>query len=339
MKKKSNIVEMDAGTVGGEMGSTSTSTTTANKPTSSTSGKKHPTVHVKKADLKKTMDNLKGVEADVVVLEYLSEVKDTESGNISQPFTIGDKKYQMVRAVTPTKEKVMGVYSFNEVNEDGSNKIYNVEDFEKNIAQKAIMETGVVEPEGPEAVTLNPMQEKEKENPSFAGYKHFIVNSKTGKARKFKSIEELAKAQMGEGEKYMGIKEFKRFVDEALFGAGKKKSITELDDNVDNPELDEKMRVEAKKLMDLMVKKIPEGVFKKIKIPQARREVIAAFAELIGVPRNGLSQLISGLKDLAKGDASKPQPIEKGTEPTPASTQQPVAENRIIKTIKVKDIK
>lgn len=339
MKKKSNIVEMD-GTAGGtsssSVGSTSTTTATASKPTSSTTGKKHPTVYTKKIDLKNTMKNLGGVEADVVVLEYLSEVKDAESGEISQPFTIAGKKYQMVRAITPKKEKIMGVYSFDEMNEDGSNKIYNVEDFERNIAKKELMETGVQEPEGPEAATLNPVEEKE--NPSFAGYKHFIVNQKTGKARKFKSIEELAKAQMGEGEKYMGIREFKKFVDESLFGAGKRQSMTEVDD-VSGSESDEEMNIKAKKLMDVIAKRVPAGVIKTIKTPIAQREVIAAFAEMIGVPRNGLNKLISGLKDIAKGGTNKPQPIEKGTEPTPANTEKPVAENRVIKTIKVKDIK
>ena len=341
MKKKSNIVEMDAGTVGGEMGSTSTSTTTANKTTSSTSVKKHPTVHVKKADLKKTIDDLKGVEADVVVLEYLSEVKDAENGEMSQPFTIAGKKYQMVRAITPKKEKVMGVYSFNEVDEKGSNKIYTVEEFEENIAKKAIAETGVVEPEGREAVTLSVVDEKkEKENPSFVGYKHFIVNHKSGKARKFKSIEELAKAQMGEGEKYMGIKEFKKFVDESLFGAGKKGVMREEDVAATGQESDEEMNVKAKKLIDVIAKRVPAGVIKTIKAPIAQREVIAAFAEMIGVPRNGLNKLIAGLKDMAKGGTNKPAPIEKGAEPTPAATSQPVAEGRkIIQTIKVKDIK
>jgi hypothetical protein len=322
MKNKSNIIEMDA-----EMGGTSS--TTSSNPETSTSSKKKPTVYTKKADLKKTMDNLKNIDADVIVLEYLSEVKDTESGKISQPFTIGDKKYQMVRAVTPTKEKVMGVYSFNDLNENGGNKIYSVEYFEKNIAKKAIMETGVVEPEGPEAVTLNPMEEKE--NPSFAGYKHFIVNPKTGKAKKFKSIEELAKAQMGEGEKYMGIREFKKFVDESLFGAGGRGVGVVNEVTPTGQETDEEMNIKAQKLMAMISKRIPSSIIDTIKTNKvAQREVVAAFAELIGVPRNGLSQLITGIKDIAKTGTNKP---------APDNAQKPVTENKIIKTIRVKDIK
>jgi hypothetical protein len=344
MKKKNNINETDGtagGTNSGAVGSTSTTTATANKTTSSTTGKKHPTVYTKKIDLKNTMKNLSGVEADVVVLEYLSEVKDAETGQMSQPFTINGKKYQVVRARTPKREEVMGVYSFNEVNDKGENKIYSIQEFEENIAKKAIEETGVVEPEGPEAVTLNTEEKKEEvSGPSFVGYKHFIVNPKTGKAKKFKSIEELAKAQMGEGEKYMGIKEFKKFVDESLFGAAKRSVMREEDVVANGQESDEEMNIKAKKLMAMISKRIPETVIKTIKTPIAQREVIAAFAEMIGVPRNGLTKLISGLKDIAKTGTNKPQPIDKGTEPTPANTAQPVTEGRkIIQTIKVKDIK
>jgi len=78
----------------------------------------------------------------------------------------------------------------------------------------------------------------------------------------------------------------------------------------------------------------------------AQREVIAAFAEMIGVPRNGLSKLIAGLKDLAinnkAGTASNPaktaqtpQPATQGTQATGAIQEG----KKIIQTIKVKDIK
>jgi hypothetical protein len=342
MKKKSNINEMDdapestSSTTGPDI---SSKAPMQKKSTQQTGGKKRPTVYAKAPNLKMALNTVKGTDADVVLYEYLSEVKDAESGEISQPFTIKDKKYQMVRALTPTKEKVMGVYSFNEVNEDGSNKIYSVEDFERNIAQKELMETGVVEPEGPEAATLAAVEEK-KENPSFAGHKHFIVNTKTGKSRKFKSIEDLAKAQMGEDEKYMGIREFKKFVDEALFGASSRGMGVVNEVTPTGQESDEEMSAKAKKLMAMIAKRIPPNVLNTIKMPIAQREVIAAFAEMIGVPRNGLNKLVAGLKDLAKTGTNKPQPIEKGTEPTQADTAKPVSESRnIIQVLKVKDIK
>ena len=56
-------------------------------------------------------------------------------------------------------------------------------------------------------------------------------------------------------------------------------------------ESDEEMSAKAKKLMQMIQTKIPSGIIKTIKTPVAQREVIAAFAEMIGVPRNGLSKL------------------------------------------------
>ena len=77
--------------------------------------------------------------------------------------------------------------------------------------------------------------------------------------------------------------------------------------------------------MDLIQKRIPSNIIQTIKTNKiAQREVIAAFAELIGVPRNGLTGLVQGIKDLAK---------------TGAQPQQQVAESRVVKTIKKKDIK
>lgn len=245
-------------------------------------------------------------------LEYLSEVMDSETGEISKPFTINGKNYQMVRAITPDRKKVMGVYCMNEMNEDGTNKIYEVGEFEEAIANKHLKKENTTESET---------------KPNFEGYKHFIVNKKTGKARKFKSIEELAKAQMGEGEKYMGVKEFKKFVDEALFGAGKKSIVREEDTN-DMGEGDEAgMQIKAKKLIDLIQKKIPSQTIQSIKSNKlAQREVIATFAEMIGVPRNGLSQLVGAIKDLAKPGQQQGQ-------------EAPVNESKKLKIIKKKDIK
>ena len=314
-----------------------------NEMDDSSSGKK-PTVFTSKEDLEKTVSKLNNTNANVVVtkeqqenfvapikLEYLSEVKDAETGKISQPFTIKGKKYQMVRALTPDRKKVMGVYSHDEVGEDGNNVIYDVAEFEENIARKEMSEEGVVEPDGPEMATLNPIesnvtQERADEmgNPSFAGYKHYIVNRKTGKARKFKSIEELAKANMTEDEQYMGIKDFKKYVDEVLFGAGKRQmkemdgtSMTTSTSTTQSP-TDEKMVASAEKLMKLIGSKISPAVFQDIqKNHIAQREVLLAFAKMVGVPSVELNKIIMGIKGMAK---------------------QPVTEN-VIKTVKVKDIK
>ncbi len=339
--KKLNKISEDSMTGIGTVGQTNTSKTTAS--TTGSASKKN--INIKKKDLtdptvqnyiNKTKDanitvlDEEGTLNQVKKLQYLSNVRDAKDG-ISQPFTIGEKRYQMVRALTPTNEKTIGVYSLDETDDDGDNIIYDAKDFENNIAKKAIAEEGVVEPEAPEVATLNP-DKLEDENPSFAGYRHFIVNNKTKKARKFKTIEELAQAQMGEGEQYMGVKSFKKYVDEALFGQTKKRNVTEVDTapttvaTDSTGENDVELQAKAQKLMDIIKRRVPDSIIKTIVTPLAKREVIAAFAEMVGVPRNGLSQLVAGIKALAK------------TPPVTTATPQPapVSETKIIK---VKDIK
>lgn len=326
MKKKNNLKEgaLDVGIQ---------SYPTAQK---TSDPKKKPTITVKKQELKTILPQVKGTDVDINVVEenmspmaskkmkYLSDVKDANTGDISQPFDINGKKYQMVRALTPENEKVLGVYSLDEFDEENENVIHRIEEFEKLIDnQHKVSEVGVQEPEGPEAATLNPVsevKEEKAEHPSFAGFKHFIVNKKTGKARKFKDISELAKANMSDDEQYMGVKDFKKYVDETLFGASKRQSIDEVTPT--GEENDEEMNIKAKKLMDLIKKKVPEAIINTIKTPVAQREVIAAFAEMIGVPRNGLSKLIMGLKDMAQ---NKPTAVTES--------------RKIVKQIKIKDIK
>ena len=255
---------------------------------------------------------------DKATIKYLSNVKDVESGQIAQPFNIGDKKYQMVRGVTPEKKIVLGVYSFDELNEDGSNMIYHVDEFENKVA-KPMLETEKL-------TTESENKSSESESLNLGEYKHFIVNEKNGKFKKFKTIPELAATTMLEDERYMGLQEFKKFFENRVFGAPKRKELAEV--GMTGQETDEEMTIKAKKLMGLIQKRIPSNIIESIKTNKiAQREVIAAFAELIGVPRAGLTGLVQGIKDLAK---TGPQAA--------AQSQQPVTEN-VVKTIKKKDIK
>jgi hypothetical protein len=255
---------------------------------------------------------------DKATIKYLSNVKDAESGQIAQPFNIGDKKYQMVRGVTPEKKIVLGVYSFDELNEDGSNMIYHVDEFENKVARPML--------ETEKLTTENENKSSEPESLNLGEYKHFIVNEKNGKFKKFKTIPELAATTMLEDERYMGLQEFKKFFENRVFGAPKRKELTEI--GLTGQETDQEMTMKAQKLMGLIEKRIPSNIIDTIKTNKiAQREVIAAFAELIGVPRNGLTGLVQGIKDLAK---TTPQAA--------AQPQQPVTEN-VVKTIKKKDIK
>jgi len=264
-----------------------------------------PTIMIPKSELKQTISDLKGQKVNILpidkkiteidnviqpqdqsTIQYLSNVKDSETGEISQPFSIGDKRYQMVRGLMPNKEVVLAVYCYDDVDDNGDNIIHDMQYFEENIAKPMKKAMEVKEETANENKTLG-----------LGEFRHYIVNEKTGKFRKFKTIEELAKANMLDEERYMGIREFKKYFEGKVFGP-KKHVVNEVTPT--GEESDEEMNIKAKKLMDLIQKRIPSNVITTIKTPVAKREVIASFAEMIGVPRNGLSQLISGLKDMSK---------------------------------------
>jgi len=304
---------------------------TKNKINEEETSNTSPTIMVPKNELPQIIDKLKGKKVNILpvneidgviqpqdnsTIKYLSNVKDASSGQIAQPFNISDKKYQMVRGVTPNKNIVLGVYCFDELNEDGSNMIYPVDEFENKIAKPML--------EMEKLTTESEVKSSQPESLNLGEYKHFIVNEKNGKFKKFKTIPELAATTMLEDERYMVLHEFKKFFENRVFGSSKKKNLDEV--GMTGQETDEEMTVKAQKLMGLIQKRIPATIIESIKTNKiAQREVIAAFAEMIGVPRNGLSGLVQGIKDLAKAGA-KPQP-------------QQVTEQIVVKTIKKKDIK
>ncbi len=291
---------------------------------------------------------------DNETIKYLSNIRDKKTGKISQPFTIGTQKYQMVRG-TCNNQIVMAVFSHDETDDNGQNIIYPTDIFEKTIVQPMMEKESMLQHETmlgndfePEKdVKLQP--KKEQESLNLSEFKHYLVNEKSGKFRKFKNIVELAAAVMGEDEKYMPIKEFRKFFENRVFG-GKKEvemNLTEVAPN--GEETDEEMNQKAQKLMVMISKRIPSNVIDTIKTPVAKREVIAAFAELIGVPRQGLPSLVNGLKDLAKSNSTSdttPLPTDNNLTPltekkviTKAELAESLLKPKVIKTIKVKDIK
>ena len=382
--KTNKINEM----VPGDNTSTSTTTTSTPLPTSST--QKDATINVKKKDItsdpnlikslsKSGKVNINVIEEDEMLepeavitpqddatIKYLSNVRDKKTGEISQPFTIADKSYQMVRGIKPSKEIVMAVFCHDELNESGENVIHPIEHFEKTIVQPIMEKEAMMQQEAmfgndiEEKVKPKVESKKEQESLNLSEFKHYLVNEKSGKFRKFKNIVELAAAVMDKEEKYMPIKEFRKFFENRVFGGKKETEMNLMEVAPTGEESDEEMNAKAKKLMVMIGKRIPSNVIETIKTPVAKREVIAAFAELIGVPRQGLPNLINGLKDLAKTKSTSPAAAP-GTAPTagglpPESQLAPlgVAERKVmtkteltetlsqpkvIKTIKVKDIK
>jgi len=317
MKKKINEINMDYQTykkLSGKLNPNDKSDITI------TNDKELPTSSVS-ASMASQMEENETIEPqDQATIKYLSNVKGPD-GKVSQPFVINNKKYQMVRGLNASKEVVLCVYCHDDMHDGGDNMIHSMEYFEENIAKPMKEQMGL------SGQDIQSAPEKEPSNDTYLGeYKHFVVNNSNGKVRKFKSIEELAKANMSEEESYLNLPQFKKHVSEKLFGS-KNRNLREVAPTGD--ETDEEMNLKAKKLMDLIKKRIPTNIIDSIKTPVARREVIAAFAEMIGVPRNQLSTLIASLKDIAVTT----------TNIDFQQAQHGITENKkVLKTIKVKDI-
>jgi hypothetical protein len=279
---------------------------------------------------------------DKATIKYLSNVIDKNTNEVSKPFTIDGKKYQMVHGLTPERQKVLAVFCHNDVDDEGNNVIHAVDHFEKTIAMPMMekMKMGEKKKEEP----------KEKEELNLGHYKFFIVNEKTGKFRKIKTLEELAKDTLDKDEKFMGLKQFKKYFENKVFGSPKKsvkkENILEAMPEPATGQLagqpaedGDDIHVKAEKLMKLIKTKIPSVAIESIKTNKiAQIEVIAAFAEIVGVPRQGLTGL---LKDLKTQATTKPtqQPVTESKLITKAQLSESLKQPKIIKTIKVKDLK
>lgn len=271
---------------------------------------------------------------DQATIKYLSNVRDPETNEVSKPFTIADKNYQLIRGIDASNEIVNAVMCIDD------NMIHTYEDFERDIA---LPMKERLEMQGADIQSSPDVQESSDD--TYEGYKHYLVNKQTNEVRKFKSIEEMISSNKLDEEEYMNVGRFKKHMNERLFGSSKKKVESLNEVTPTGEETDEEMNIKAKKLMDLIAKRIPQNIIKTITTPIAQREVIAAFAELIGVPRNGLNKLIGGLKDMAKQQqepatqTGQEQPITEKRVITKNQLMESLKPNNVIKTIKVKDIK
>ena len=267
---------------------------------------------------------------DAATIKYLSNVVDNKTGEISQPFTIGAQKYQMVRGIGGDSQIVMAVFAHDETDDNGENVIYAIDEFEQKVALPAKLEM--------ESKAMEEVVEPKEE--TYEGCKHFFVNPKTNKVRKFKTIEEMLSANKSEDEIYMGGPKFKKYMTERLFGK-RKKMMNEL--GTEPMGGDEDMTNKAEKLMDVIDNNTSvQNAIKTIKTPVAKQEVIAAFAELIGVPRNGLSDLVSQMKDISKQPKQQQvtQPVQESVVLTKNQMMEMLGNKRnVIKTVKVKDLK
>jgi hypothetical protein len=277
----------------------------------------------------------------------------------------------MVRGMTPERQEVLGVFCHNDVDDEGNNLIHAVDHFEKTIAMPMMekMKMGEKKKEEP----------KEKEDLNLGHYKFFIVNEKTGKFRKLKTLEELAKDTLDKDEKFMGLKQFKKYFEDRVFGSPKKsvkkENILEAEVAAPAPpanssgpaELqdDATILLKAKRLIKAM-DTVPYlqkalGYLAKSKNYKEKTQALNAFLEKININPNDVPKYLRTVKaagvnqkqgnvagaPAAAGTAQAPPP-ENQLAPvgqaesiiiTKAQLSESLKNPKIIKTIKVKDLK
>lgn len=341
-KDKQNLV------ITGEKPTTNTSSTSPSPSSVSTT---------QSSDQQRTMYETEGdVQPEAIIepqdketLEYLSNVKDGKTNEISQPFIISNKKYQMVRAIkNPSKEIVMGVYCYDEMSDNGLNIIHPIDYFEENIAKPmkgAIKNDDNVSSVNEMDFSGEEIEFNDKEQfmdylnlSDVPGYKHFFVNIKTGEVSgKFKTIKEMMSSgiKLGPNEDYMDVKGLKRF----RFGTYFKKDINEESpvntnqkDGINIP----KLQSDVKKLADMIKNKF-SIYLSKLDKPIEQAQFLTAMANEIGVPLNKLSSLISTYKDISVDNTSNNTTESKKI--TKKELEESLNFKKVIKTIKVKNIK
>lgn len=323
-------------------------------------GKLKPTDTVQLTDKKPNMGTTStssisedGAEAviepkDKGTIKYLSNVKDSKTGEVSKPFTIGGKNYQIIRGIHPSGEVKMAVYCHDDVDNNGENIIHPMEYFEECIANPMREQIGNVREDNYDyAGEERAYHDKEAfmdylNLVGLEGYKHFFVNIKTGEiVAKFKSTKEMIKSgiKLGPDQDYMDAKTLKRY----RFGDYFTKDINE--EAPINP-LDagtnvSKLQSDVKKLAGLIKNKFSIYLAKLDK-PIEQAQFLTAMAAEIGVPLNKLSTIMSSYKDIAQdGD------MDKVNKPGLKAESKVITKNelmesikpKVIKTIKVKDIK
>lgn len=265
------------------------------------------------------------------IIKYLSNVKDLNTGEISKPFTIADKNYQMVRGFDNNKQIVMGVMCLNDLNESGENIIHPIDYFEQNIALPMKETLGMMGADIQELPTeeynhsaeeIAHHNQEEWENyinlKDVGEAKIFFVDMGTGKVvASFNSPVDMMKSgiKLGDNEKAMNRKQLMALragetIREAI-------SLDEMDAN--GTDVDK-----LKQDMNILVKRISKmfgNYFAKLNSDLEKGAFLQTIAKIINVPETRIASLVKTYSDV-------------DNQPT-----QPVTESKIIKIVKVKDLK
>jgi len=252
---------------------------------------------------------------DTETIKYLSNMKDMYTGEVSRPFTINDKQYQMVRGITPSKEVVPAVYCLDEDSYDyasAEREYHNKEELMDylNLAD-------------------------------LVGFKHFFVNLDSGDVvGKFKNTVDMVKSgiKLGDREDYMTVKALKRFrLGEYFKNSDNEINEDELSDAADSTNLG-KLKSDVKKLTNLIKTKF-SIYLNKLDKPIEQAQFLTSMAQEIGVPLNKLSSIINTFKEISKDDVI---PVSESKIIKKKDLMESIENSikpKVIKTIKIKDIK
>jgi hypothetical protein len=205
----------------------------------------------------------------------------------------------MVRGIDSNKQKVTGVYCFDDLNESGENIIHSIEEFETSIAKPMLEMEGGTYPIAEDGYDFAG-EEREYHDKAdlmdylnlsdLQGYKHFFVNIKTGNVTgKFFSTKEMMKSgqKLGPDEDYMDARSLKKF----RFGDYFKSDMNENEDTIGGTNVN-KLQSDVKKLSKLIKDKFSVALSKLDK-PIEQVQFLQAMANEIGVPMNKLSTLLA----------------------------------------------
>ncbi len=257
---------------------------------------------------------------DKETIKYLSNVIDEGTNEVSQPFTIDGKKYQVVRGKSSKGGEVQGVYCFNDSDENGNPIIHSIEYFDKNIATPA-----------------KERIEREASETTYEGYKHYLVNKKTNEVRKFKNIKEMLSLGKLEEEDYMGVGEFKKHMNEKLFGKRKKLGEEEIGNQAMKPDVEraiEQMILKMKPFID------------KLNEPMEKIQFIAKLTSMLNIDPSKISSLMITMKNILKNSFNTNAPTSASVQNvaeskvlTKQDLENTLNQKTVIKTIKIKNIK
>jgi hypothetical protein len=282
---------------------------------------------------------------DQATIKYLSNVKDANTGKVSQPFTIADKRYQMIRGIDPSKQVVMAVFCHDDMNDAGENIIHSIEEFEAKVAKPMLEKEGKEMPIEEDGYDFAAAEREYYDKEDFIdylnlkgleGFKHFFVNVNTGEiVGKYKTMDQMlaSRQEMGNGVVHMTPRKLKSF----RFGDYFKNDVNETEDMTDGTDVS-KLQADVKKLSKLIKDKFSVALSKLDK-PLEQVQFLQAMANEIGIPLNKLSTLMASFKDIAKDGADTTPTLAESKKMTKNQLLESLRSKKVIKTIKAKDIK